>query len=260
MATKFVVATGYDLSFDDSRIYSEVLDLSNNAFACKNKSPFAMKTEGATGALVKGKHLICGGKNSDFYYGECYRLTKVSTIFVMEMKSERAYASSAIVDFVKLWVIGGRSCKSDSCILITSEYVQIGKGSNSGPVLPVKMYGHVITAMNSTTYIVTGGGQDSLRKTFYYSENSQDWITGPEMNQERRQHGAGLGTDTATSELYIAVTGGVLNSGHYSGAMDSVEILFLGDTEWKTGKQHLFHNMGKAIGTFLKYFRTEYAK
>ena len=82
------------------------------------------------------------------------------------------------------------------------------------------------------------------------------------MNQERRQHGAGLGTDTATSELYIAVTGGVLNSGYcgYKCYLDSVEILFLGDTEWKTGKQHLFHNMGKAIDTFLKYFRPEYAK
>ena len=240
MATKFVVATGYDLSFDDSRIYSEVLDLSNNAFACKNKSPFVMKTEGATGALVKGKHLICGGKYSDLYYWECYRLTKFSTIYFMEMKSKRAYASSAVVDYNKLWMIGGKSCNSDSCILSSTEYVHIDKESYSGPDLPVKMYGHVITAMNSTTYIVTGGGQDSLRKTFYYSENSQDWITGPEMNQKRRQHGAGLGTDTKTSEQYIAVTGGVPNSEYYLGY---VEILFLGDTEWKTGKQHLFHNM-----------------
>ena len=155
----------------------------------------------------------------------------------MEMKSKRAYASSAVVDYNNLWLLGGKSCNSDSCILSSTEYVHIDKESYSGPDLPVKMYGHVITAMNSTTYIVTGGGQDSLRKTFYYSENSQDWITGPEMNQERRQHGAGLGTDTATSELYIAVTGGVKNSGYYFG---SVEILFLGDTEWKTGKQHLF--------------------
>ena len=197
-----------------------------------------MKTEGATGALVKGKHLICGGKNSDFYYGECYRLTKVSTIFVMEMKSKRAYASSAIVDFLKLWMIGGKSCNSDaSCILTTSEYVQIGKGSNSGPVLPVKMYGHVITAMNSTTYIITGGGQDSLMKTFYYSENNQEWITGPNVTEGRRQHAAGLGTDTATNKTYIAVTGGIGNSGY----LDSVEILYMAGAEWQVGKQHLFY-------------------
>ena len=231
-----MVATGYDFSLDNSRSNSEVLDLINTS-ACKNKAPFAKKTEGATGTLVKGKHLICGGKDSDLYYDECYRITKSSTILVMEMKSKRVYASGAVVDYIKLWMLGGMSCNYDSCILNSTEYIHIGEGSYSGPDLPMKMYGHVITAMNSSTYIITGGGQDSLMKTFYYSENNQEWITGPNVTEGRRQHAAGLGTDTATNQTYIAVTGGIGNSGY----LDSVEILYMAGAEWQVGKQHLFY-------------------
>ena len=76
-----------------------------------------------------------------------------------------------------------------------------------------------------------------MKRTFYYSENNQEWITGPELKEGRRQHAAGLGTDTTTSEHYIAVTGGIGNSGY----LDSVEILYMGDIEWQVGKQLLFH-------------------
>ena len=100
----------------------------------------------------------------------------------------------------------------------------------------MQMYGHVITAMNSTTYAITGG-LGSFRKTFYYSENNQKWITGPELTDGRRQHAAGLGIDTTTSEHYIAVTGGIGNSG----CLDSVEICYMGDTAWQIGKQVVFH-------------------
>ena len=86
-----------------------------------------------------------------------------------------------------------------------------------------------------------GDGHGSLRKTFYYSDNNQEWITGPELTEGRRHHAAGLGTDTTTSEQYIAVTGGIGNSVYYSGHLDSVEIFYAGDTEWQVGKQHLFH-------------------
>ena len=104
---------------------------------------------------MKGKHLICGGKDSDLYYNECYRITKLSTILVMEMKSKTVYASGIVVDYIKFWMLGGKSC--DRCILKSTEYLLIGDGSYSGPDLPIKMYGHVITALNSTTYIITGG-------------------------------------------------------------------------------------------------------
>ena len=99
-----------------------------------------------------------------------------------------------------------------------------------------------------------------MKKTFYYSENNQEWITGPELKEGRRQHAAGLGTDTTTSEHYIAVTGGIGNSLYYLGYLDSVEILFSGDTEWQTGKQHLFHFLLWVIHTSVKTVRTKYVK
>ena len=93
-----------------------------------------------------------------------------------------------------------------------------------------------MVALNPSTFMLIGGydGDDRLSKTFYYQESHQDWSPGPEMDQARRKHAAGLGTDTETSEQYIVVAGG---SGIY-GSLDSVEILYSSGTKWQAGRQH----------------------
>ena len=64
-------------------------------------APFAKEVEGATGALVDGKPLICGGSG---YSDECYMITKSSTSYASKMQSKRAYAASVlayeVLDFV----------------------------------------------------------------------------------------------------------------------------------------------------------------
>ena len=52
-------------------------------------------------------------------------------------------------------------------------------------------------------------------------------------------HAAGLGIDTATSEQYIAVTGGLYYDSGTIVVLDSVEILYSGETKWQTGKHSL---------------------
>ena len=207
----------------------------NPTIACQNMAPFAKYTYRATGALVDGKPLICSGSDGG-YSDECYMITKSSTSFISKMNTKTENAASVVVNNNILWVLGGY----DGSYLSSTEYIQIGIGSSTGPELPLAVAGHAMVALNQSTFMLIGGDffGSYLSKTFYYQESNQDWIPGPEMDQARYWHAAGLGIDTATSEQYIAVTGGY--AGYYDGShhyLESVEILYSGETEWQTGKQ-----------------------
>ena len=69
---------------------------------CKNLAPYAIKVWSATGGLVDGKPLICGGRQGSSYYDDCYTVTDISTK-VSNMKNKRAYAASVVVNSTKLW-------------------------------------------------------------------------------------------------------------------------------------------------------------
>ena len=218
----------------------------NPTITCQNMAPFAKEVWGATGALVDGEPLICGGF-FDGYSDECYMITKSSTSLANKMNSKRYGAASVVVNINKLWVLGG---SDGSSYLSSTEYIQIGIGSSTGPELPFAVSYHAMVALNPSTFIIIGGYADGYvsgysSKTFYY----EHWITGPDMDQARAWHAAGLGIDTASSDQYIAVTGG---SG-YSGYLDSVEILFPGESEWQTGKQwsHKKGQIGPCCGLFV---------
>ena len=205
----------------------------DNTLSCQNLAPFAKKTYGATGGLVEGVPLICGGYYGGNTYDECYQITKAMTSLVTKMSSKRYTAASVQVLEKKLWIMGGKD-GSAGAHLSSSEYIQISSGSTSGPNLPYAVRYHAVVAWNSTSVMLIGGNRFSnsdLSKTFYYHENNLEWIPGPEMKQARKFHAAGLGMDQATNDPYIAVTGGYI-----SGYLDSVELLYEGETEWQAGK------------------------
>ena len=215
---------------------SEVLDLMDNSLSCQNLAPFAKKTYAATGALVEGVPLICGGYASG-YSDECYQITKSMTSLVTNMKSKRYGAASVVLDNNQLWVMGGGD---GSNILKSTEYIQIDAGSTSGPDLPLAVEGHAIVAWTSSSFMLIGGNDGDksyLAKTFHYHvEKPDEWIPGPELKQARYWHAAGLGMDRATNDPYIAVTGGVYKYGTVGWNLDSVELLYEGETEWQAGK------------------------
>ena len=214
----------------------------NPTIACQNMASFAKYRGGATGALVDGTPLICGNDYRNDGSDECYIITNSSTSFVSKMNSKRSEAASVVVNINKLWVLGGRD--DYSSYLSSSEYIQIGIGSSTGPELPLAVYDHAMVALNQSTFMLIGGdhgGYVYLSKTFYFEESNQNWIPGPDLQQARTGHAAGLGTDTATSQQYIAVTGGRYYDSdiYWYIYLSSVEILYSGETEWhwQTGKQ-----------------------
>ena len=149
---------------------------------------------------------------------------------------KRAYAAS-IVEGERIWILGG---KGDSNSKTTSEFFSVNDGSSEqGPDLPIGLYGHTATKINSTTSIVIGGYSGGYSaKTFFYSHQNGQWINGPNLIQARRYHAACLVTDSVTQESFIVVTGGQKLNNYSSGwvNLDSVEILNKDGTVWTSGK------------------------
>ena len=154
--------------------------------------------------------------------------------FVTKMKSKRYKPASVVLENKKLWITGGWDVGVSE--LSSSEYIQISSGSTSGPDLPFAVWFHSVVAWNSSSFMLMGGQAASynfVTKTFYYHESNPEWIPGPEVKLARWYQASGLGVDQATNVPFIALTGGAA-SGYVW--LDSVELLYEGETEWQAGK------------------------
>ena len=221
-----IVSTGYG---NGGYLKStEVLNLGSEmtpSFQDNLKSLF-----GATGGWVGNGFIVCGGYvDGEGYSKECHKIGKEETVKIGDMMMKRGYAAS-IVEGERIWILGGYG---DSNSKTTSEFFSVNDGSSEqGPDLPIGLYGHTATKINSTTSIVIGGYSGGYSaKTFFYSHQNGQWINGPNLIQARRLHAACLVTDSVTQESFIVVTGG-----YGSGYLDSVEILDKYGTVWTSGK------------------------
>ena len=52
-------------------------------------------------------------------------------------------------------------------------------------------------------------GIPSSSRTYYYNHINETWSSGPELNQPRNSHAAGIVTDSSTMEKLVLVTGGI---------------------------------------------------
>ena len=100
----------------------------------------------------------------------------------------------------------------------------------------------VVTGILNSNSNFSNKNPKPSKKTFTYHEDNPEWIPGPNLNQRRIYHAAGLGRDTATNEPFIAVTGGWNGSMAPGSTLDSVELLYEGETKWQAGKQQKFQN------------------
>ena len=118
---------------------------------------------------------------------------------------------------------------------------------------------HASVAINSTTWITTGGTSDEKlqKKTYFYNKNERQFIAGPQLLTGRSAHVVGILHDKAvTNQKYLVVIGG---RDYNNNILDSVEILKLdGANEWKTGIQSPYlhsgydrYNIGIVIGRYI---------
>ena len=202
---------------------------------CNNWPDFPISVWGATGGLIGGTVIICGGIG---YVDECYSLTAEKTTLVTHMSVVRSRAASIVINDNTLWVTGGDGYDKGE-YLASTEYVTLTEAmSGPGPDLPMALYAHAMVAINSTCSMVIGGGGQKggiwhiFPLTYFYEHNEGEWINGPSLMQARYTHAAGIITDEVTGAHFVAVTGGYYPDLDLD--LDSTEILQ--DGEWVQGK------------------------
>ena len=138
---------------------TQIVNLSNRNSTCNNFPDYTLAISLATGAIVDGRPIICGGKSKGSRHSECYHHSKDtnSWTFLTNMSSKRYYSASVPVNG-KLLVLGGIDNVDR---VATSEYVSPdGDASQPGPDLPGPRSGHCAVKLANGQVMLLGGDPD----------------------------------------------------------------------------------------------------
>ena len=186
-------------------------------------APLGRATAGATGGLLDGLPVICGGNNDK----QIHSIAKDQSKFLGQLSVTRREAASVVLSNSTLWVTGGYD--QSGYPMKTTELVTKDGQTSQGPDLPLALNSHAIVPLNSGAFILIGGlGGDSSATHFY--EEKKGWRPGPNLKNGRYYHTAGVLTDRVSTKQYIVAVGG-------HGAYSSLEYLeYPGSNDWMKGK------------------------
>ena len=165
-----LIVGGWD-SDDNHYSDAQIVSLTNGNSTCNNFPDYPFAMTDATGAIVAGHPIICGGKSEGFHHSECYRHSKAtnSWTFLTNMSFKRAGSASVPVNG-KLLVLGGW----DGVRLATSEYVSPdGDASQPGPDLPGPRSSHCAVKLANGQVILLGGFPDETSVIIFHPETEQ---------------------------------------------------------------------------------------
>ena len=137
---------------------AQIVDLLEKTRSCQNIKKYPINVEAATGAVVSGKPMICGGWSGTHNFFECFQYSKTSNNWTLltTMTMKRAYSASVSLNG-KLWVTGGFGGHS-RVIQASTEYVSPdGDASQPGPSLPSIRYGHCAVKLSTGQVMLVGG-------------------------------------------------------------------------------------------------------
>jgi len=191
---------------------------------CPEWPDYPLEVEGATGGLIGGKAIICGGgyPKTD----KCHVLTDSESKFLTTMSTKRYGANSIIYDDY-IFITGGYGDN----YLNSTEKIKSDGTVIPGPQMPMPLRYHAMTTINKTYSMVFGGessGISASKKTFWFNKLTSKWSDGPNLNIGRRLLAAGIVTDDVTNEEFVIVSGG--DEGVGSINLKSTEILM--DNKW----------------------------
>ena len=226
IGTKIMITSGYNGRYLAT---TEVIDLLTGQQFKMPPLPTAKLS--ATGGLINGKLVVCGGWDANYKVrDECHSFDNSPPKLLTKLRSSRQGAASVVVESA-LWVLGG----SDGSGLKSTEWIENGK-TTDGPPLPEALRYHSAVKVSETTTLVVGGWSANAvdsKKTFFFNKE-KGWWFGPDLSQGRRLHSVGVCFDKVTKNKFIVATGGVTVQSRYD---RSVEILpYPGCNHWTKGK------------------------
>ena len=172
---------------DDEYNYYSNAQLSSTTRSCSFLQNYTIAISGATGAIVFGQPMICGGY---YYRSECYHHSKASNSwkFLTNMTTKRAYSASVPVNGMLL-VMGGHDGDNR---LATTEYVSLDSNpSQPGPDLPAPRSNLCVVKLSNGQVILLGGYPKENKKSaiiFHYDTKTFNQSL-PSMTHERTNAG-----------------------------------------------------------------------
>ena len=219
------MATGDTDVFGTSDLSMEVHNVSNGQ-TCQNRWPkeFAIDVEDASGGLLNGKPVICGGYrpdrsiNTKSYKSDlCYILHSVNgeqdslnwKAFT-KMRVPRNYHSIASLENPhRLWIVGGSDYDG---LIMETEYIHENSSVEQGPNLHHGILNTCVVQVDEDLVMLIGGsGQypgEYTNKTWVFSHSSRTWREGPELNAHRTRLGCGKMYSASHKRDMIVAVGG----------------------------------------------------
>ena len=106
-----MITTGYPY---DNGVYSEVIDVNNSNVTCETSLPdFPLEIAYATGGLLMGRPLICGGESNN---SRCYFLDNLDFI---DLSQPRIGSDGIVLNETMFFIIGGARNFTDTHCLGT---------------------------------------------------------------------------------------------------------------------------------------------
>ena len=201
---------------------TEIVDLKSGMIF--SMAPLGRRTWCATGGLLDGLPIICGG----VYDNQIHSIAKDQSKFLGQLSVKRFGAASVVLSNNTLWVTGGYDQSGND--LKSTEFVTKDGQTSQGPELPWALSSHAIVPLNSGAFILIGGyGGDSSGTHFY--QEKKGWSPGPNLKNGKLRHTAGVLTDRVSTKQYIVAVGGSWP------ANSSLEYLeYPGSNDWIKGK------------------------
>ena len=190
----------------------QLVDFSAQKKSCPNPPNYPIALAGATGAIVAGHPVICGGYSGE-RHNECYIHNNVTNkwTFLTNMTAKRSTSASVQLKN-QLFVMGGFI--GDNKALSSTEYISPIKFlSKPGPDLPSTQYRHCAVRLKSGKVMIIGGLPAENAKTvtvFDPDENTFDQSL-PSMIHQRWNFGCAVFNSAMHENRSIILAAGGLN-------------------------------------------------
>ena len=202
------MATGYGVGGNQD--YSQVVDMSSTE-SCSNLDSYPLKLNGATGGLVNGDPLICGGKigsSSSTRQSSCYKYERSSNewTLIANMNNKRVFHSSALTT-KGIFITGGNNENNDR--LDSTEYVSTDGVVTDGPKLPAARSHHCMVTLHDGKVMIIGGYSTSNKKSMIiFDPEDNTFDNGPDLNYNRDNAGCTIFRSPKHKNRHVVLAAG----------------------------------------------------